>query len=87
MLESDIIAAVILGGTNMKGGKTSISGTVIACLLLSVVRNGLTILSISSYYQQLFVGTIIIFFLYLYQRYVKENRYRFNNNINIKKII
>ncbi len=62
MLESDIIAAVILGGTNMKGGKTSISGTVIACLLLSVVRNGLTILSISSYYQQLFVGTIIIFF-------------------------
>ncbi|NMA86277.1 MAG: ABC transporter permease [Tissierellia bacterium] len=61
MLESDIIAAVILGGTNMKGGKTSISGTVIACLLLSVVRNGLTILSISSYYQQLFVGTIIIF--------------------------
>lgn len=60
MLESDIIAAVILGGTNMKGGKTSIGGTIIACLLLSIMRNGLTILSISSYYQQLFVGFIII---------------------------
>ena len=60
MLESDIIAAVILGGTSMKGGKASIVGTVIACLLLAVMKNGLTILSISSYYQQLFVGLIII---------------------------
>lgn len=60
MLESDIIAAVILGGTSMRGGRASISGTVIACLLLGVVRNGLTILSISSYYQQLFIGAIII---------------------------
>ena len=60
MLESDIIAAVILGGTSMKGGKASIGGTVIACLLLGVVRNGLTLLSISSYYQQLFIGAIII---------------------------
>lgn len=61
MLESNIIAAVILGGTSMKGGQASVSGTVIASLLLSVMRNGLTILSISSYYQQLFVGFIILF--------------------------
>lgn len=60
MLESDTIAAVILGGTSMRGGRASISGTVIACFLLGVVRNGLTILSISSYYQQLFIGAIII---------------------------
>lgn len=60
MLESDIIAAVILGGTPMKGGKASIGGTVIACFLLGVVRNALTLLSISSYYQQLFIGGIII---------------------------
>ncbi|SKC89777.1 ABC transporter permease [Maledivibacter halophilus] len=60
MLETDIIAAVILGGTSMKGGKASIGGTIIACILLSVMRNGLTILSISSYYQQLFIGLIII---------------------------
>ncbi|HAE61336.1 MAG TPA: ABC transporter permease [Eubacteriaceae bacterium] len=61
MLETNIIAAVILGGTSMKGGRASVSGTTIACILLSVMRNGLTILSISSYYQQLFIGFIILF--------------------------
>ncbi len=61
MLETNIIAAVILGGTSMRGGKASIGGTTIACLLLSVMRNGLTIMSISSYYQQLFIGFIILF--------------------------
>ena len=60
MLESNTIATVILGGTSMKGGKASIGGTVIACLLLGIVRNGLTLLSISSYYQQLFIGAVII---------------------------
>lgn len=60
MLESDIIATVILGGTSMKGGQASIVGTLIACLLLGVMRNGLTLLSISSYYQQLFIGAIIL---------------------------
>ncbi|MBP1924312.1 ribose/xylose/arabinose/galactoside ABC-type transport system permease subunit [Sedimentibacter acidaminivorans] len=60
MLETNIIAAVILGGTSMNGGRASLSGTVIACILLSVVRNGLTIMSISSYYQQLFIGFIIL---------------------------
>jgi len=61
MLETNIIAAVILGGTSMSGGRASVSGTVIACLLLSVMRNGLTIMSISSYYQQFFIGFIILF--------------------------
>ncbi len=60
MLETNIIAAVILGGTSMNGGKASLGGTIIACILLSVMRNGLTILSISSYYQQLFIGLIIL---------------------------
>lgn len=61
MLETNIIAAVILGGTSMRGGKASIGGTTIACLLLAVIRNGLTIMSISSYYQELFIGFIILF--------------------------
>ena len=61
MLETNIIAAVILGGTSMSGGRASVSGTLIACILLSVMRNGLTIMSISSYYQQLFIGFIILF--------------------------
>lgn len=60
MFELDAIAAVVLGGTSMNGGRGSIGGTLIACLLLGVLRNGLTILSIPSYYQQLIMGAIIL---------------------------
>lgn len=60
MFELDAIAAVVLGGTDMKGGRGSISGTVMACLLLGILRNGLTILCIPSYYQQLSIGVIIL---------------------------
>jgi len=60
MLELDAIAAVVLGGTDMKGGRGSITGTVMACLLLGMLRNGLTILNIPSYYQQLTTGLIIL---------------------------
>ncbi|SCG82875.1 ribose transport system permease protein [Proteiniborus sp. DW1] len=58
--EMDAIAAVVLGGTDMNGGKGSISGTFIACLILGVMKNGLRILSISSNYQQLLTGLIIL---------------------------
>lgn len=60
MFELDAIAAVVLGGTDMKGGRGSITGTVMACLLLGMLRNGLTILNIPSYYQQLAIGLIIL---------------------------
>ncbi|MDD4802961.1 MAG: ABC transporter permease [Syntrophomonas sp.] len=60
MFELDAIAAVVLGGTDMKGGRGSITGTVMACLLLGMLRNGLTILNIPSYYQQLTIGVIIL---------------------------
>ncbi len=60
MLELDAIAAVVLGGTDMKGGRGSITGTIMACLLLGMLRNGLTILNIPSYYQQLTIGLIIL---------------------------
>ncbi|MGI6630241.1 MAG: ABC transporter permease [Bacillota bacterium] len=58
--EMDAIAAVVLGGTLIQGGSGSISGTFIACLILAVMRNGLTILSISSNYQQLLTGLIVM---------------------------
>lgn len=75
MFELDAIAAVVLGGTDMKGGRGSISGTVIACLLLGVLRNGLTIMSIPSYYQQLAIGLIILIA-------VISSELRFRNNAN-----
>lgn len=54
------IAAVILGGTLMQGGKGSIGGTVLGCLILNVMKNGLTMLAISSNYQQLLTGLIVL---------------------------
>ncbi|MFA5384057.1 MAG: ABC transporter permease [Eubacteriales bacterium] len=58
--EMDAIAAVVLGGTSMNGGKASVPGTFIACLTLGVMRNGLTMLAVPTYYQQLFTGVIIL---------------------------
>ncbi len=60
MMELDTIATVILGGTSLKGGRGTVGGTVLAGLLLAVIRNGLTINGIASYYQQLVMGLIII---------------------------
>ena len=58
--EMDAIAATILGGTSMQGGKGSLIGTVIACLILNVLKNGLTLLAISSHYQEILTGMILL---------------------------
>ena len=58
--EMDAIAATILGGTSMQGGKGNVLGTVIACLILNILKNGLVLLSISSHYQEVLTGAILI---------------------------
>ncbi len=60
MMELDAITAVVMGGTLMQGGKAGIGGTVIACVLLAVIRNGLTLLSIDSFYQQFIIGALLL---------------------------
>jgi len=60
MVETDAIAAVVLGGASLSGGKGSILGTVLACLVLGTLDNGLILLAIPSYYQKLLCGIIII---------------------------
>ncbi len=60
MMEMDAIATAVLGGTSMRGGAGSIGGMVIAGLLLAVLRNGLVMHGIASYYQQLLTGLIIL---------------------------
>ena len=58
--EMDAIAATILGGTSMRGGKGTIIGTIIACFILNIMKNGLTLLAISSHYQEILTGIILI---------------------------
>lgn len=58
--ELDVIAAVVIGGTGLMGGKATLSGTVVGAVLMAVVRNALTLLNISSYWHQVVIGTIIL---------------------------
>ena len=58
--ELDAIAAVALGGTSMNGGRGRIWGTFIGVLIIAVLSNGLNILGISSYYQQVVKGIVIL---------------------------
>ena len=57
--EMDAITAVIIGGTSMTGGVGKISGTIIGALIIGVLNNGLILLGVSSYYQQIIKGVII----------------------------
>jgi len=59
-LELDAIAAVILGGTSLSGGKGHILGTLIGALIIGVINNGLNLIGISSFYQQLVKGGVIL---------------------------
>ncbi len=58
--ELDAIAAVVIGGTSTTGGKGSIAGTLIGVLLIGVINNSLDLLNVTSYYQQVVMGVIII---------------------------
>ena len=58
--ELDAIAAVVIGGTSLTGGVGSITYTLIGVLIIGVINNGLDLLSVSSYYQQVVKGLIIV---------------------------
>ncbi|HZH61871.1 MAG TPA: ABC transporter permease [Metabacillus sp.] len=58
--ELDAIAAVVIGGTSLMGGVGTVMGTVIGALIIGVINNGLDLLNVSSYYQQIIKGLIII---------------------------
>ncbi len=58
--ELDAIAAVVIGGTSMSGGKGSIAGTVVGALIIGVLNNGLVLLDVSPFWQQVIKGFVII---------------------------
>ena len=58
--ELDAIAAVVIGGTSLSGGKGTILGTIIGALIMGVIRNGLNLLNIDPYYQSVVLGIVII---------------------------
>lgn len=58
--ELDAIAAVVIGGTSLSGGIGSIVGTIVGALIIGVMNNGLDLLNVSSYYQQIAKGLIIV---------------------------
>ena len=57
--EMDAIAACVLGGTSMAGGKGSISGTVLGAMVIGIISNGLNLIGVSSYWQLIVKGIII----------------------------
>ena len=59
--ELDAIAACVLGGVSMSGGKGRISGTIIGAIVIGVISNGLNLIRVSSYWQLIVKGLIIVF--------------------------
>jgi len=63
--ELDAIAAVVLGGTSLSGGVGTIGGTLIGALIIGILDNGLNLLNVSSFYQQVAKGFVILLAVFL----------------------
>ena len=58
--ELDAIAATVMGGTSLMGGEGGVIGTIIGALIISTLRNGLNLVNVQSFYQQIAIGLVII---------------------------
>jgi ribose transport system permease protein len=58
--EMDVIAAVVIGGTSLSGGRGRISGTLAGALVMGVLRNGLNLLNVETNWQSTVMGIVII---------------------------
>ena len=66
--ELAVISAVILGGVSLAGGRGSITGMILGVMILSILDNGLVLLNVSSFYQQIVRGAVLILAVYFDQR-------------------
>ncbi|MEU6850933.1 ABC transporter permease [Actinacidiphila alni] len=59
-LELSVVTAIVLGGASLAGGRGTIQGTIVGLLIIGVLNNGLTLLNVSSFYQQVASGALLI---------------------------
>lgn len=72
--ELDVIAAVVIGGAAITGGRGSVLGTVLGVVLIAVLRNSLTLLAIPSQWHQLSIGLVILVAIILAATRARANR-------------
>lgn len=72
--ELDAVAAVVLGGTSMNGGKGSMGKTIIGVLTIGVIDNGMSLMLVGAYWQKVIMGMIILFAVILDQYKLKSKR-------------
>ncbi|MEK9137842.1 MAG: ABC transporter permease [Bacteroidota bacterium] len=58
--ELDVIAAAVIGGISLTGGRGTVLGAIVGSLLMGILRNGLVLLNVSAYWQQVAIGIVII---------------------------
>jgi ribose/xylose/arabinose/galactoside ABC-type transport system permease subunit len=73
--ELTVIASVVIGGTSLFGGIGSVAGTVVGAILIGVLINGLVLMNVSPYVQQIIIGVIIVLAV-AFDRFVKGRRRR-----------
>jgi ribose/xylose/arabinose/galactoside ABC-type transport system permease subunit len=74
MYELDAIAATVIGGTSLMGGEGSVLGTLIGAFIMGVLRNGLNLLGVSSFIQQIVIGSVIIIAVLVDMALKKQNK-------------
>ncbi|MDZ4096529.1 MAG: ABC transporter permease [Paracoccaceae bacterium] len=72
--ELTAITAAIIGGTSLFGGKGSILGAIIGALIMGVLQNGLNLLAVQSYYQQIAIGAVMILAVYIDQLHTSKEK-------------
>lgn len=58
--ESDVIAATVIGGTSLSGGEGSILGAILGAWIMATLRNGMILLRVSSFWQEIVIGVVIV---------------------------